>query len=87
MALGLIADGHVFGSEIDTLNQLDVPSEVGLDPDALPRIVQTLCEDLLMGDAASGSMLGGVDDSALASLRAKGLCLRPHAGTGLALKR
>ncbi len=37
----------------------------------LPRIVQTLCEDLLTGDYGSGSMLGSVDDSALASLMAE----------------
>ena len=53
------------------LNQLDGPRELGLDPDGLPRIVQTLCEDLLMGDPGSGSMLGGVDDSTLASLMAE----------------
>ena len=53
------------------LNQLDGPRELGLESDGLPRIVQTLCEDLLMGDPGSGSMLGSVDDSALASLMAE----------------
>lgn len=53
------------------LNHLDGPRELGLDPDGLPRIVQTLCEDLLMGDNGSGSMLGSVDDDALASLMAE----------------
>jgi hypothetical protein len=71
VALVLIADGHVCRSEFDALNQLDGPRELGLDPDGLPRIVQTLCEDLLMGDTGSGSMLGGVDDDALASLMAE----------------
>lgn len=71
VALVLIADGHVCISEFDTLNQLDAPRELGLESDGLPRIVQTLCEDLLMGDHSSGSMLASVDDSALASLMAE----------------
>jgi hypothetical protein len=71
VALVLIADGHVCRSEFDALNQLDAPRELGLDPDGLPRIVQTLCEDLLMGGPGGGPMLGGVDDSALASLMAE----------------
>ena len=71
VALVLIADGHVCRSEFDVLNHLDGPRELGLDPDGLPRIVQTLCEDLLMGDNGSGSMLGSVDDDALASLMAE----------------
>jgi hypothetical protein len=71
VALVLIADGHVCRSEVDALNQLDAPRELGLEPDGLPRILQTLCEDLLMGDHGSGSMLGAVDDSSLASLMAE----------------
>lgn len=71
VALVLIADGHVCRSETDALNQLDVHRELGLDADGLPRIIQTLCEDLLMGDPCGGSMLGSVDDSTLASLMAE----------------
>ena len=68
VALVLIADGHVCRSEFDVFEQLDGPRELGLQSDGLPRVVQTLCEDLLMGGHGSGSMLGGIDDSALASL-------------------
>ena len=71
VALVLISDGHVCRSELDVLNQLDAPRELGLDPDALPRIVQTLCEDLLMGAYAGGSMMAGLDDGALALLMAE----------------
>lgn len=71
VALVLIADGHVCHSEFDVLNQLDAPRDLGLEPDGLPRIVQSLCEDLLMGAHAGGSMMAGVDDSALASLMAE----------------
>ena len=71
VALVLIADGHVCRSEFDALNLFDAPRELGLEPDGLPRIVQTLCEDLLMGDPGSGSMLGSVDDNDLALLMAE----------------
>ena len=50
---------------------MDGPRELGLEPEGLQRIVQTLCEDLLMGHNGSGSLLGGVDDSAMASLMAE----------------
>ena len=71
VALVLIADGHGCRSEFDVFERLDGPRELGLQSDSLPRIVQTLCEDLLMGDHGSGSMLGSVDDSGLASLMAE----------------
>ncbi|MBI5258144.1 MAG: TerB family tellurite resistance protein [Burkholderiales bacterium] len=71
VALVLIADGHVCRSEFEVFDQLQGPRELGLAPGALPRIVQSLCEDLLMGDPGSGSMLGGLDDDALAALMAE----------------
>jgi len=71
VALVLIADGHVCRSEFDVFEQLDGPRELGLQSDSLPRIVQTFCEDLLMGDHGRSSMLGAVDDGALASLMAE----------------
>jgi len=71
VALVLIADGHVCQSEFDVFEQLDAPRELGLQSDGLSRIVQTLCEDLLMGEHGSGSMLGAVDETAWASLMAE----------------
>lgn len=71
VALVLIADGNVCRSEFDTLNQLDAPRELGLEPDGMPRIVQSLCEDLLMGAHSGGCMMAGVDASALESLMAE----------------
>lgn len=68
VALVLIADGHVCRSEFDIFDRLHGPQALGLDPAGLPRIVQTLCEDLLMGGHGGGLMLDSVDDSALASL-------------------
>lgn len=71
VALVLIADGHVCRSEFEVFEQLDGPRELGLQSNGFPSIVQTLCEDLLMGHHGSGSMLDGVDDNALASLMAE----------------
>ncbi len=70
VALMLISDGHVCRSEIDALAQLNAARELGLQADGLPLIVQTLCEDLLMGHHGGG-MLGGVDDDTLAALMAE----------------
>ncbi len=71
VALVLIADGHVCRSELDALDRLEASRELGLPHDAMSGIVQTLCEDLLLGAYASGSLLANVDDYALASLMAE----------------
>ena len=71
VALVLIADGHVCSSEFEALNRLDAARELGLEPRALPGIVQTLCEDLLMDGFDGGSILSCVDDVSMASLLAE----------------
>lgn len=71
VALVLISDGHVCSSELDILKQLGAERELGLVPQLLPRIVRTLCEELLLGSYATGSLLDNVDDSTLASLMAE----------------
>jgi len=71
VALVLISDGHVCSSEFDILKQLGAERELGLEPHLLPHIVQTLCEELLLGGYATGSLLDTVDDSTLASLMAE----------------
>jgi hypothetical protein len=71
VALVLISDGNVCSSEFDILKQLGAESELGLEPDLLPHIVHTLCEELLLGGCAAGSLLANVDDSTLASLMAE----------------
>ena len=67
VALVLIADGHVCRSEIEALDGLGAARELGLAPDAMPRIIQTLCEDLLLSADASGSLVAHLDASALAA--------------------
>jgi len=71
VALVLIADGHVCRSELDALDQLEAARELGLGPNAMARIVQTLCEDLLLGADASGSLVAHLDEGALAALLAE----------------
>jgi uncharacterized tellurite resistance protein B-like protein len=71
VALVLISDGHVSNSEFEILKQLGAERELGLEPQMLPHIVHTLCEELLLSCYASGSMLGQVDDDTLAALMAE----------------
>jgi len=71
VALVLISDGHVCSSEFDILKQLGAERELGLEPQLLPHIVHTLCEELLASGYETGSLMGNVDDSALASLMAE----------------
>jgi len=71
VALVLISDGHVCSSEFEALNQLDAVRDLGLEPRALPGIVQELCEDLLMEGFDGGYVLAHLDDGSLASLMAE----------------
>ena len=71
VALVLISDGHVCSSEFNILKQLGAERELGLEPQLLPHIVHTLCEELLAGGYETGSLMGNVDDRALASLMAE----------------
>lgn len=71
LALLLISDGHVCRSEFDILQQLDAERELGLEPQLLPHIVHTLCEELLVSGHATGAAIGQVDEQALAALMAE----------------
>ncbi|URI08521.1 TerB family tellurite resistance protein [Aquincola tertiaricarbonis] len=64
VALVLISDGHVCRSELALLEEMDLPGELGLRADAMPAIVQTLCEDLLTA-APHGAGLGSSVDADL----------------------
>ena len=71
VALMLISDGHVCRSEFDILKQLGAERELGLEPQLLPHIVHTLCEELLATGYGNGSLMCAVDDSTLATLTAE----------------
>ncbi|MCE4556996.1 TerB family tellurite resistance protein [Pelomonas cellulosilytica] len=71
VALVLISDGHVCRSEIETLQRLGVERELGLAPGSFSGVVHALCEDLLLGAYASGSVICQLDPGLLASLLAE----------------
>lgn len=71
VSLVLISDGHVCSSEFDILKRLGAERELGLEPQLLPHIVHTLCEELLASGYETGSLMCNVDDSTLASLMAE----------------
>lgn len=68
VALVLISDGHACSSEFDILKRMGAERELGLEPQLLPHIVHTLCEELLASGYETGTLIGNVDDSAMASL-------------------
>ncbi len=71
VALVLMSDGHVCRSEVEVLERLGAHERLGLAPGAIPRLVQDLCEDLMSGLCATGSLIDGVDDAMLASFMAE----------------
>lgn len=68
VSLVLISDGHVCSSEFDILKRLGAERELGLEPQLLPHIVHTLCEELMASGYETGSLMSNVDDSTLASV-------------------
>ena len=71
VALVLVSDGHVSRSEVEALHELEGARDLGLEPDKVPGIVQTLCEDLLMEGFNGRSVLTHVGDALMASLMAE----------------
>jgi hypothetical protein len=71
VALVLISDGDACSSEFAILNRLGAERELGLEPQLLPHIVHTLCEELMRGGYATVSLLDNVDDRTLAALMAE----------------
>lgn len=71
VALVLISDGHVSRSEIETVHQLQIEQQLGMQEGSFAQVMHTLCEDLLMGAYGSGSMMCSVDEATLASMLAE----------------
>ncbi len=71
LGLVLVSDGHVSRTEYESLNQLLDAHDLGLEPQALTGIVQTLCEDLLMEGFDGRAMLTHVGDGSVATLLAE----------------
>lgn len=71
VALILISDGHVSRSEYEALNRFDGAHGLGLEPQDMPKIVQTLCEDLLMEGFDGRSILSHIGDRFMVSVLAE----------------
>lgn len=71
VALVLISDGHISRSEYEALNQPDGVRALGLEPENMHGIVQTLCEDMLMAGFAGHSILSHVEDGTLTPMLAE----------------
>ena len=71
VALVLISDGHVCRSEIETLHQLQIERELGMAPGQFAQVIHTLCEDLLVGNYGSATLMCSVDESTLAAVLAE----------------
>ena len=71
VALILISDGYVSLSEYEALERIDGARDLGLEPQDMPRIVQTLCEDLLMEGFDGRSLLSHIGDGFMVSLMAE----------------
>ena len=71
VALILISDSHVSRAEYESLNRIDGARDLGLEPQDMPRIVQTLCEDLLMEGFDGRSILSHIGDQFMVSVLAE----------------
>lgn len=71
VALVLLADGHICRSEYAALERTNMCALLGLAPEAFPDVIQTLCEDLMQGGYAGGSLIDAVDALTLAALMAE----------------
>lgn len=85
VALTLLADGHFCKTELDVLARMDADAQLGLQPDELKMIVQTLCEDLFysrngnwgpanLDSDTLNELLGEIDDPELRR-KVLGLCV------------
>lgn len=71
VALVLISDGHVSSSEFEILRKLGAEHQLGLQPQLLPHIVHTMCEELLATGYDTGALTRSLDGRVLASLMAE----------------
>jgi uncharacterized tellurite resistance protein B-like protein len=66
----MLADGHVCKSELAALDAHDAAGRLGLERQALHRVVHQLCEDLLAAFDEEGVDTTRVNDETLAELLA-----------------
>ncbi len=56
LAMALMADGHYSASEIKALDRMEIPSRLGITPEAMKAVIDGFCEDLML--AFHGEWLG-----------------------------
>jgi uncharacterized tellurite resistance protein B-like protein len=68
LALVMIADGNVCRSEVEAIRDRGGETSLGLPPGGFSQVLQSLCEDLLNGAQAGGSLSACLDDDLLDAL-------------------
>jgi uncharacterized tellurite resistance protein B-like protein len=71
VALTMLADGHLSKVELDVLERLGVHDQIGLDRDALHKVLHAFCEDLLSTVHLTWADSCRVDPRTLAALMAE----------------
>ncbi len=71
VAMALLADGHLSRAELDLLDRLDVPSQLGLARTELHAVVHGFCEDLLASASGGWADACRVDTATLYGLLAE----------------
>lgn len=71
VALTMLADGHLAKAELDVLDRLGVPDQIGLDRDALHQVLHVFCEDLLSAAHLTWADSCRIDPRTLAALMAE----------------
>jgi hypothetical protein len=71
VALTLLADGHLSKAELDVLERLGVHEQIGLDRDALHKVLHVFCEDLLSTAHLTWADSCQVDPHTIAGLMAE----------------
>lgn len=71
VALTMLADGHLSKAELDVLDRLCVHDQIGLDRDALHKVLHAFCEDLLSTAHLTWADSCRVDPRTLAALMAE----------------
>ncbi|KWF80477.1 hypothetical protein WL93_23980 [Burkholderia diffusa] len=71
VALVLLADGHIDPNEEQFLEKLDIYREFKIEATEFARIVQAMCEDLVISHGSSGTSSGRLDPETLETLLAE----------------
>jgi hypothetical protein len=68
VALTVVADGDIADAEIELIDRLEVPHQLGLTRHEMHTLLDTFCEDLLSSNQLTWADACPVDERTLASL-------------------